>query len=90
VTKPEAYVTTTRMAEILAVTPKTLKRWIRDGAIGSECYIHVMETYRFLPSATLACLHNATRQPPQSTDGQITEQLELPFEYNTDGGANHG
>ena len=82
----EAYVGSPRMAKILSVSTKTLKAWVKDGVIPVDAYIYVAGTYRFLPSATLASLHNATkRQQPQTNDGQITEQLELPFE-NTDGG----
>ena len=79
----EAYIPGELMAKHLAITPATLRIWVKKGMIEKHCYLKIKSTYRFRPDATIDSLQRwSDQQQHQEQAGQMTEQLELPFEEN--------
>tara|TARA_R110002012_G_scaffold290880_1_gene485065 strand:+ start:5098 stop:5346 length:249 start_codon:yes stop_codon:yes gene_type:complete len=77
----ESYVPVEEVAEHLSVKVSTIRQWVSKGFIPKTTYIKVGYTYRFNVPAVVEALK---QDEPDMESGQITEQLELPFDEDKD------
>jgi len=73
----KSYVPVEEVAEHLSVKVSTIRQWVSKGFIPKTTYIKVGYTYRFNVPAVVEALK---QDEPDMESGQITEQLELPFD----------